>query len=260
MKERIDIIAPEKVTFSYELAGLGSRFLALLVDLLIQTAFLVLLLVVYIVLGSLFAKSAPGAFLWLTGFFFIVSFLAAWIYFILFEALMGGQTPGKRVAGIRVVHESGRPPGFGASIVRNILRIADLFPGMNIVGMISILATKRNQRLGDMAAGTLVIKDLAKKLEIDLPSTVEIEIPADVRLAANRLSLSDYEQIRQFLVRRSGFDGEMRFRLSAKLANALAEKMGLNGTYGDAETLLEMLDGAYRRVDSEGAAQAVPAK
>jgi len=260
VEDKFDIIAPEKVSFSYELAGLGSRFLALLVDFFIEAAFLILLLIVNIFLGFLLGDIAPRVFLWTTGIFIIIGFLTAWAYFILFEALMAGQTPGKRVAGIRVVDESGRPPGLMASAVRNILRIADWLPAMNTGGMISILVSKRNQRLGDIAAGTLVIKDLARKLEIDLPPASDIEIPADVRLAAHRLSLSDYEQIRQFLVRRSGFDSEMSARLSAKLANALAEKMGLNGMYGSAETLLEMLDGAYRRVDADGPAKAVKAK
>lgn len=250
MEHKIDIIAPEKVTFSYEPAGLGSRFLAQLIDILIGAVFLTLLLLVYIVLGSFLAADAPRVMLWITGFFLIIGFLAAWLYFILFEALMAGQTPGKRLAGIRVVDEAGRPPGFVAAVIRNLLRIADMLPMMYVAGMISILASKRNRRLGDMTAATLVIKDSPKNLRIDLPPAIDMQIPADVRLAARRLSPADYEQIRQFLVRRPNFTDESRHILSAKLANALTDKLNLKSTGHNAETLLAMLDASYRAIEN----------
>lgn len=110
---------------------------------------------------------ALGLILWMLGatglgalgpaLFFIGAFLLEWWYPVLFEALRQGQTPGKRALGIAVVHTDGTPAGFNACVLRNLLRVADFFPFAYLTGLIASLASPRFQRLGDLAADTLVV-------------------------------------------------------------------------------------------------------
>ena len=96
---------------------------------------------------------------WAVGVFVLIIFLLQWGYFTLFEAFDFGRTPGKRVARIRVIHQSGRGVNFVESLARNLVRFVDYLPGFYAVGVVSIFVSKRNQRLGDMVAGTLVVRD-----------------------------------------------------------------------------------------------------
>ena len=92
------------------------------------------------------------------GAFAISAFLIFFVYDVAFEVLAGGRTPGKRWNGLRVVRTGGQPVGFVSSTIRNLLRVVDLLPGFYLVGIVSILVTKRNQRVGDLAAGTIVAR------------------------------------------------------------------------------------------------------
>ena len=144
------VLTTEKVPFSYRVAGLGSRFLAWLLDFLaiLVLAFVGLLLCNLFEIGRAGLGQAMFQ-LWL--------FVLTWGYFLLFEWLWDGQTPGKRVLGIRVIRRNGTSVGFVGSGLRNIVRVVDLLPAFYAFGFVTAACNRENRRLGDLAADTLVV-------------------------------------------------------------------------------------------------------
>jgi len=159
----LSVETPESVAFAYRLAGLGSRGLALMLDTLVIGLFaLAEALLFGAVFWALFVISdrvATQATPWVIGAFIIVVFLTGWGYFIVGEVFGNGRTWGKRWLGLRVVRDDGSRVRFGDSVIRNLMRIADILPGNYTIGMLSVLVTRQNKRLGDLAAGTVVIRD-----------------------------------------------------------------------------------------------------
>ena len=145
LDNRVTFATPEGVSLELVLAGLGSRFLARLLDTVIQVAIIIALAVGVGVSGS------PG---WLQAIAIVLIFLVVFAYDVIFETLNNGRTIGKLAAGIRVVGRNGEPVRFLASAVRNIVRIVDFLPIFYLIGTVSIVATEHDQRLGDLAAGT----------------------------------------------------------------------------------------------------------
>jgi uncharacterized RDD family membrane protein YckC len=159
IRDQLNIDTPELVAIEMPLAGIGSRFIAILIDYLICGGFLLLMVIVAaIVIPALHLFSNVSA-NWAAGIFFLIIFLLQWGYFSLFEAFNSGRTPGKHAAKIRVIHQSGRGINFLESLARNLVRAIDWFPSFYAVGVIAMFASKRHQRLGDMVAGTLVVRD-----------------------------------------------------------------------------------------------------
>ena len=156
-EDSVTIPTPEGVDLTLTLAGLGSRFVAALTDLLIQGT-VVLAAALLFVGTTAFSEDATASGVG-AAVFFVVFFLVMFGYDILFEVLASGRTPGKRVSGIRVVRVGGQPVGFLTSSVRNLLRLIDILPFGYLVGCIAVLASPRNQRLGDIVAGTLVVRE-----------------------------------------------------------------------------------------------------
>lgn len=158
LQRRVQLETPEHVRLGYDLADLGSRFVAMMVDLLaiglcLASTFLVGFLSLRVT-GFSFAGSAAAAV------FLIVWFALQWGYFLLFEAFWAGQTPGKRLLGLRVLHSGGQPLSFRGSVVRNLIRVLDvqpLFVGM--VGGACMMMSRRTQRLGDLVADSIVVRD-----------------------------------------------------------------------------------------------------
>ena len=141
------------------LAGIGSRFIALLIDTLIWGAGLVVLALVLWAFQPSVRAFSSLSYQWTVAVFTLAIFLLNWGYFTLFEAFWGGRTPGKRVARIRVIQKSGRAIGVFESMARNFIRYVDQIPFFYAVGVIAVFATRQHQRLGDLAAGTLVVRD-----------------------------------------------------------------------------------------------------
>ena len=158
----MSVETPEAVSFSYELADVGSRGLALLVDVvllqLIVAAEAATAFAVWWLLGLASEDLAAGIGLWIGGGTLVVVFLTVWGYFILAEGLRG-RTYGKRRLGLRVIRDDGGRATMLDSVVRNVLRLVDVLPGYFAVGLISALLTQRHRRVGDMAAGTVVVRD-----------------------------------------------------------------------------------------------------
>ena len=154
--DQLNIDTPELVSIEMPLAGIGSRFIALLVDYLIWGAgFTVLVLLLSVILPSMVVFSRISA-QWTVALVVLFFFLVNWGYFTLFEAFWNGRTPGKRIARIRVIQSSGRAISLFESMARNLVRYIDQIPGVYVVGVITMFVTRQHQRLGDLAAGTLV--------------------------------------------------------------------------------------------------------
>jgi uncharacterized RDD family membrane protein YckC len=217
-EDRISIPTPEGVELELVLAGVGSRLVATLVDFLIKGA---VLLALWIVAGA--AGGEDGSFV--VAVLIVASFLVFFGYDVAFETLASGRTPGKRAAGLRVVRLGGEPVGFLASAVRNLLRLVDSLPGIYAVGAVCILFSRRNQRLGDLAAGTLVVRERRAPLPAAAP-------PADFALAdryaawdVSGVTSFELVTVRRFLVRRWHLDPTARGRLGWELAERLRPKV-----------------------------------
>ena len=151
VQETLRIATPEGVSLELPLAGVGSRFVALLVDTLLQGVIFVGVIVLLVVSGGdgFTAFAVMG--------FTVFSLL--FVYPVAFELAAGGRTPGKRWSSLRVVCDNGSTVTFRASALRNLVRLVDMLPGLYLVGAIAIFATRNNQRLGDLAAGTIVVRE-----------------------------------------------------------------------------------------------------
>jgi uncharacterized RDD family membrane protein YckC len=241
--DQLNIETPELVAIEMPLAGIGSRFIAIAIDTLIQIAVLFVLgLMAAIIIPALHVFGGVSA-NWAIGIFVLIVFLLIWGYFSLFEAFSHGRTPGKRVARIRVIHQSGRGINFVEALARNLVRIIDYVPGFYAAGVVAIFVSRRNQRLGDMVAGTLVVRDR----EVDAPqwsgsgtrtftapiSALESPIPPPhLRVvlpapALAKLSAGDLEVLESFFARRLDMDLATRGALAARIASALCAKSGL---------------------------------
>ncbi|UCF66894.1 MAG: RDD family protein [Acidobacteriota bacterium] len=146
------------VSVDLPLASLGSRGLAALADLLIIVAMAIALVFGFFSLASVLGEEASP---WVFAGLLVAIFLLNWGFFVICEQLMEGGSPGKRLLRLRVVSQDGRAPGLLASLIRNLLRNVDILPSGYGIGAVSILATGTSQRLGDLAAGTLVVAEAA---------------------------------------------------------------------------------------------------
>ena len=234
-EDRISIATPEGVDLELTLAGVGSRFVATLVDQLIQWG-IILATLLGVVTGAGGAGSLQPDDGWLdqpdggialafAGFAAVV-FLVQFTYDVLFETLASGRTPGKRWTGLRVVRESGAPVGFVTSAVRNLVRLVDALPGTYAVGLVAVLVSRRNQRLGDMAAGTLLVRE-RRGGHPGSPSSAPAapswapSSPWDV----SAVSAEELATVRRFLDRRATLTDEARHRLAGELARRLRPKV-----------------------------------
>ena len=152
---RVIVETPEGADFQFVIAGAGTRAVAWLIDRLIQAGILALVSILALFLLPFGEAGAGLGF----GGILIISFVLDWFYFSLFEAYWNGQTPGKRSQGLRVVRTNGTPIDPANAIGRNFLRAADMLPFFYTVGMISMLMTRRLQRLGDLVFDTMVIDE-----------------------------------------------------------------------------------------------------
>jgi uncharacterized RDD family membrane protein YckC len=237
---------PERVALSLDVAGLGSRALAFLADAMLLFLAWVTALLAWSLQGDLL-KTLQGLSWLMQLAAAALFFLTGWSYDVLFEVLGGGRTPGKRLIGLRVVGVDGAPVGLLESLVRNLLRAVEL-PLLYAPAVIAVAATERHQRIGDLVAGTLVVRDRAYDLSrYGLPEPTaggRFRIPAAA--AARALAPADFERLVDFLQRRRELSPEPRRRIAEIAAGALAERAGLAAPApADAEPFLESLAGSY---------------
>lgn len=226
--ETITIATPEGVDFELTLAGAGSRFVSALVDLAIQTA---LLIATFVAVGLLTTGASTDREGLAAAAFALISFLVVFAYDVLFEVLAAGRTPGKRLNGLRVVRSAGEPVGFLTSAVRNALRLVDFLPFAYVLGAGTILATRKNQRLGDVAAGTLVVRDRRATTRaaaaLTTPVTVSAAaVPESASWDTSAVTAEEIAAVRRFLERRAEIEDQARSDLARTLASRLLPKVG----------------------------------
>lgn len=236
----------EGIDLDLVLAGIGSRGAALMLDSVVQ-------FVALIVLGFVSAQfENAGVALLAIGIFGIV-----FGYSILMEAFAGGRTIGKMAVGIAVVRADGTPVTFLAATIRNVVRVIDLLPGVYTVGLISLLVTKRCQRLGDLAAGTIVVRPVRRTAQVGYdagfgmqrgvgaPSGVPQAPPEIATWDTSALSLDEVAAVRAFLSRRHQVAFAHRAQIAQTLAQQLLPKVAGIPLDGGPELFLERI--AYAR-------------
>lgn len=227
--EMLNIDTPENVAFGYTVAGIGSRFLAALVD----TTIIVLLQVIVLFLTAFALNRAElmdTLASWTAAIFGLIAFLLFWGYYIFFEMLWNGQSPGKRWVGVRVIRTDGTPVTMAESVIRNLVRIIDFLPFGYGIGIISMFINSQARRLGDLAAGSLVVHDggevSIRSLGVQPHIPIPVDLPAlDPTLPLERLQREDAELLESFLTRR-GQLANAPF-LAVQILNRLYARMGL---------------------------------
>ena len=226
--DRVEVETPELVVVSYDLAGVGSRINAALIDVLICVLVIIGVVMLWVMAMPPAARlgSSPdrlGG--WAIAVLIFAQFAVLWGYSVLFEALADGRTIGKRIMRLRVVRDGGLSVTFGASAVRNLMRIIDMQPGFTYaVGIITMILNKQGKRLGDIAGGTLVVREeLLPPLAAATPAPVAATggAPRAVVLQAE-LSEPEFALLARFVERRGDLDPARRAQFVAQLSERFA--------------------------------------
>jgi uncharacterized RDD family membrane protein YckC len=229
------LVLPENVELTFDVAGVGSRTIAALVEYAVLYGGIVAAVIAF----SMNRSVLRGMLRWLElptwvrdlgdpaalAILVLLVFFAWWGYFVLFEITWNGQTPGKRLFGLRVVRRDGQPISVVASLVRNIVRAVDMFL---FLGLVVMTIDKQSRRLGDFAAGTLVIRE-ARAGGRSLIDGVALPDNSDratkIAPLAGKLSMEHYTLIREFFTRSRRMSGSHAQDLATSLAHELAEQL-----------------------------------
>jgi uncharacterized RDD family membrane protein YckC len=263
---RVD--TPENIAFSYQVSGIGSRFLAALID----TAIIGILMIVALLTAAAFLSTSVGHDLiggvaqsWIIAGYSLLAVIIYWAYYIFFELIWNGQSPGKRLIGLRVIRTDGTPVTAVDSAVRNLVRLVDFMPAYYGVGVIVMLVNSQARRLGDLAAGTVVIKE---RREVTLPNLASSAsrtvaptsadsppMPVEAVLwPLERLTDDDYYVVNEFFARQDKLPN--RDVLACRLASAMRAKLELPLTQplttAEAVDFLGQISAVYRWQGSSG--------
>jgi len=244
-EETLIIETPERVPLAFALASIGNRFLAVAIDHFIQ--YFVIFVVAWVFLSvsgigdietienSEFFQEMPK---WTIALMIIVLFLIFAGYFIFFEWLWNGQTPGKRLLKLRVIREDGRPITLWEAMARNLLRIFDAVPGFVLpvysIGLITIFLSNRDQRIGDMFAGTVVVRertDEAPTFQETFSNPISdaafrrVQKPTVFQADVNSITESEIEVAESFLRRRWDLTERQRLWMAWRVALPLMYKI-----------------------------------
>jgi uncharacterized RDD family membrane protein YckC len=267
--EDYSVFTPERVSLRYDIAGIGSRGAAALIDTTIQAVAGLAVVIVIIFITTLgFRFGGVWESPWFAVFTLILyalgGFFLLWGYYIVFEIVWSGQTPGKRALGLRVIRENGYPLRPGDAVVRNLIRILDAPPLGAVVGSLVMLCNDRAKRIGDFAAGTIVVREGKRQRLGELGHIAAVPTaagrgaagvagaPGAVGAAAGAasaempvmpsLSADDATLVRDFLVRRAEMYPDARSALAVRLAEHLSRRYGYpSPERGAAERFLESL-------------------
>jgi uncharacterized RDD family membrane protein YckC len=242
--ENLIIDTPEQIPLEFALAGVGSRFLALAFDTVLQAAAVAVLAALAFAASRVasFSISTAGLGTWAIAGLLLAGFVVYSGYFAIFESIWTGQTPGKRLVGLRVIDVSGRPITVYAALIRNLMRIVDQVPGIYAVAILAVLITRRQQRIGDLAAGTVVVHE---RLGGSSPDVRRVASAA--RHGAHRLTPEEIVLIEGFLRRREELSSWVRLQNARRIAERMAKRLELPPTgRQDDERLLEELAAEYR--------------
>jgi uncharacterized membrane protein SpoIIM required for sporulation/uncharacterized RDD family membrane protein YckC len=216
-RQHLEIETPEHVVLDYEIAGLGSRALAALID----TAVLAVVLLAMLLLGAWVQARLPDVPVFAAA--VMLYFVTLWGYFTLFEGFREGQTPGKKWLGIRVIGETGHGITFRQSAIRNLLRLADFLPPPYLLGALFVAIHPKGRRLGDLVAGTVVVRDRPAEVlspALDAPTSERAEL-----LGPPVLTDEEYRVLREFAGRARALDEATRQRFVAQLVDRFAARV-----------------------------------
>jgi uncharacterized RDD family membrane protein YckC len=241
-RDKLTIETPEQTVLEFEVAGVGSRFLALAYDTLLQILLGIGLLVLFLVAGVTLPSGAKSG-IWFVAIIVLAYFVLYFGYFALFEVLWNGQTPGKKKEGLRVIKDDGRPITPAEAIGRNLMRIVDQLPALYAIGICSVLLSRQNKRLGDFVAGTIVVHE---KSLVDAKPVWEAAPAAQTGPATSygseRLTPEEFALIEAFLNRRSSLPADVRFAMADRIATQIRPKLSVPpGELPYAEKLLEAI-------------------
>ena len=238
-EETLVIETPERVPLAFALASIGNRFLAVTIDHFIQYVSIGVIAWIFLSAAGFgsqaglireFEQEAPK---WMIAVMIIVLFLLFTGYFILFEWLWNGQTPGKRLLKLRVIREDGRPITFWEAIARNLLRVFDALPIYSI-GLIVIFLSNRDQRVGDIFAGTVVIRERTDEAptfaetfsnRISDAAFRRVQKPTEFNANVSQLTTDEVEVIESFLRRRWDLTDRQRVWMAWRIALPLMYKL-----------------------------------
>lgn len=229
--DQLQIDTPEQIALELPLAGIGSRFLGLAIDTLLQIALYVTSTFAVIFFGAFLRAVGIGRYFqwiplsWAPAIGILFVFCVYWGYFAFFEIIWKGQTPGKRMAKIRVIKESGRPINAYEAIARNLLRAIDGLPGMYGVGIVCMMLNNQNRRLGDYVAGTVVVHD--KGTGEVKPEWNTVTEPAATNPQLALVASEELVLIESYLHRRAQMDLVLRDQVAYKIATRIMDKTGL---------------------------------
>ena len=245
MDDRYTIDTPENIEFGYDIAGIGSRMLAAIVD----TAAIALAQAIILFGAGLATESLGISENLLAAAGIIIGFIILWGYYIAFEMLWNGQSLGKRLCRLRVVREGGRPITFTASVIRNLIRLVDFLPVLYGIGVVVMFIDGRARRLGDLAAGVVVVRE---RSEVTLASLVQATaatptVPPHHEPLAGIAALRevDYRLVQEFLEQRASLGRDARTRLAGQLTRGIEARIGLTADSAP-EVFLERVALSYR--------------
>jgi uncharacterized RDD family membrane protein YckC len=233
--DNVRIETPEQIDVDLEIAGPGSRFFAQATDWFIKwlVVFLAFLLFMIAMAGAgEMGTSAMSNYL-LLGLAVLAGFVFFFGYDIYYEGHRNGQTPGKYWAGIRVVRDGGGPIDVQAACIRNLVGIADFLPFGYLLGGLVSLMNARGQRLGDMAAGSIVIRERPMTVHEDLENRILARAGADILFTPDQLGRctpNDRHILESFFARSGNMERDARFELATKLRDLFLERTGYVAT------------------------------
>jgi uncharacterized RDD family membrane protein YckC len=251
--DQLQIDTPEQIALELPLAGIGSRFLGLAIDTLLQIALYVTGTFALIIVETFFRAVRIGRYFewipvsWVPAIGILFVFCVYWGYFAFFEIIWKGQTPGKRLAKIRVIKESGRPINAYEAIARNLLRGIDGLPVMYGVGIVCMMLNSQNRRLGDYVAGTVVVHDKATEEVTPGWTTITEAAAANPQLAlVTSVTSEELVLIETYLHRRAEMDFVLRDQVAYKIATRIMDKTGLQREPN--QSLDDFLEASARKI------------
>jgi uncharacterized RDD family membrane protein YckC len=240
--DKLTIETPEQTPLEFPLAGIGSRFLAIALDTLLQMAAMWVIGIVLILMAIPLSRFFAGIGAWAFAIIIFSIFSIQFGYFALFEALWNGQTPGKRWTHLRVIKDSGRPISAYDAILRNLLRIVDALPTLYATGLITMLISRENKRVGDYAAGTVVVHE--KPLQAvgsiwNVPPTSALAQAMPLSSSA-QINPEELQLVEAFLERRGSLEPDVRWAMARQIADRIGTRVGvLPEARPDSEKFLE---------------------
>ncbi|MBK5187033.1 MAG: stage II sporulation protein M [Gemmatimonadaceae bacterium] len=255
LDRRVEIETPEQTVLSYTIAVVGSRAAAALVDLFIIMAVeLALYFAIGLIDGAAFFVHASSAqkmsSAWAVAVGLLFGFALLWGYYVLFEAIWDGQSPGKRWLGIRVVQDGGYSVSFGASAARNLVRFVDMQPGILYgVGLVSMTISKTGKRLGDIVAGTIVVHEQRALIAAAVRNAPD---SATAPAITSRLTEEEFALLGRFVARRSQLDPERQAAFTAQLEKRFRAHLPSDAS-GSAAQLLRLFE-----MESDSRARGLP--